>query len=527
MHILIALCNDVHPNPGPRVDFNNVSLCHVNIRSIKAKDKFLHIQTDLAGKYDILALSETWLSDVDKTDNFLLQGYQQPHRRDRSFGAEGYGGVMVWVTDKIACKRRKDLEIPDIEAMWLEIHCANKKFYLCVTYRSDSNTNHTFWEKLQENIDIVRANHNPKILICGDLNADFQTRHGKLLTEFTEANGFTIHVTEPTRITNTSSTVLDQFISNFPVFLKNVQILPPISNCDHCVITAECLFRVKKPKAYKRCMWNFKAADFDLYRLRLSQCNWDEYFNNDDINVVCDAVTSKILAIAKDTIPNKTVTVRPYDKPWYNNDLRCLNRKKLRCFRKAKKTKKPEDWLHFTEIRTQYQTAVTTAKESETSEKYSLLATNCKSNPKKWWSLLKSVYKNNDIADSIPPIEVDDLIITDDMAKAETFNNFFLSASQVDDTNAELPNDNRLFDGFDLTNIDLTLQDVNDQIKLLDCSKSYGPDGISPVLIKEGGDTICTVLHRLYKLSLSKCRFPDSFKKTNVIPIHKKKIQRQ
>ena len=117
---------------GPSIDYSNVTLCHQNIRSIKGKEKLLHIKTELANNYDIIALSETWLSDGDKTEDYLLKGYQVPHRRDRSFGVEGYGGVMVWVSDKIACKRRKDLEIADIEAMWLEVRTANKKnFSMC------------------------------------------------------------------------------------------------------------------------------------------------------------------------------------------------------------------------------------------------------------------------------------------------------------------------------------------------------------------------------------------------------------
>ena len=51
-------------------------------------------------------------------------------------GTEGYGGVLAWVSDSIACKRRIDLEAAEIEAMWLEIRSKNNKFYLCVTYRA-------------------------------------------------------------------------------------------------------------------------------------------------------------------------------------------------------------------------------------------------------------------------------------------------------------------------------------------------------------------------------------------------------
>ena len=523
LQLLLAMCMDIHPNPGPSADFRNLTICHANIRSVKGKNKLLHIETELAGKYDIITLSETWLSDTDKSDDFLLTGYQSPHRRDRSFGAEGYGGVMVWVSDKIACKRRQDLEMEDIEAMWLEIRSFNRKFFLCTIYRSDSNTNVSFWEKLQENMDHLKENLNPKIMICGDLNADFNTRHGKLLKEFATENNLTLHINEPTRITTTSSTILDQFISNFPTYVRNPQILPPLSSCDHCLVTINCLFKIKQPKPYRRIMWNFKNADFALYRLRLSEFNWDKCFELNNIDDTSDAITENIFRIAKLCIPNRYVTVRPSYKSWYNNELRMLNRKKLRYFKKAKRTNNPADWIQFTQLRAEYQTKLANAKMEESDNKYSLLAENGNKNPKKWWSLLKSVYKNNDIADTIPPIEKNGETVTDDMEKAKVFNDFFLSASQVDDSNARVPEGNRIFDdGNRLSYIDITLNDVIDQVKCLDTSKSYGPDGISPVLIKEGGEIISMVLHRLFRLSMQQQKFPAIFKKANVIPVHKK-----
>ena len=68
----------------------------------------------------------------------------------------------------------------------------------------------------------------------------------------------------------------------------------------------------------------------------------------------------------------------------------------------------------------------------------------------------------------------------------------------------------------------ITEKDIIDQIKCLDTSKSYGPDGISPVFIKEGQDTLAKVFLRLFNLSLSTSRVPRSFKQANVVPIHKK-----
>ena len=95
-----------------------------------------------------------------------------------------------------------------------------------------------------------------------------------------------------------------------------------------------------------------------------------------------------------------------------------------------------------------------------------------------WWSS-KKIYKNSDVADTIPPIEQDYDIMTDDLDKVAAFNSFFLQASKLDDSNAELPDNARLLhNGTRPANIEITLEDVADQIKCLDFSISYRPDGI-------------------------------------------------
>ena len=63
---------------------------------------------------------------------------------------------------------------------------------------------------------------------------------------------------------------------------------------------------------------------------------------------------------------------------------------------------------------------------------------------------------------------------------------------------------------------------MQDQIDILDVSKSYGPDEIPPRLITEGGRTVTCLLTRLFNLSLSSKTIPKIWKKANVVPIYKK-----
>ena len=100
INILILLSHDVHPNPGPNYETHDISICHSNIRSLKAPDRLLHIKLALANQFDIITLSETWLSSGDPSDNFCINGYQKPFRRDE--GKERHGGVLAWVCVDIA-----------------------------------------------------------------------------------------------------------------------------------------------------------------------------------------------------------------------------------------------------------------------------------------------------------------------------------------------------------------------------------------------------------------------------------------
>ena len=59
-----------------------------------------------------------------------------------------------------------------------------------------------------------------------------------------------------------------------------------------------------------------------------------------DVNIEesCDRLTKSLLDAAHQCIPSKIVTIRPNDKPWFNNYLRRLLRTKNRAHNTAKKS---------------------------------------------------------------------------------------------------------------------------------------------------------------------------------------------
>ena len=65
----------------------------------------------------------------------------------------------------------------------------------------------------------------------------------------------------------------------------------------------------------------------------------------------------------------------------------------------------------------------------------------------------------------------------------------------------------------------LPSEEVLHHIKRLDVTKANGPDGISGHMLKATSNSIATPLTKLFNLSLSRGKFPKSWKSASVVPI--------
>ena len=169
MIYLILLAGNVELNPGPAsIDSGSISnglsdssiidlsifeqifsIVHYNIQSLVGK--LDQIQIELL-HFDVIALSESWLSDNVSTDEILFQNYQRPFRKVRV--ENSYGGVIIYVKENIPCKHRLDLEIYGLECIWLEIKLKNKTILLSLVYRPPNSPAQTLAE-IENSIDLA------------------------------------------------------------------------------------------------------------------------------------------------------------------------------------------------------------------------------------------------------------------------------------------------------------------------------------------------------------------------------------
>ena len=491
---------------------DSLSLCHCNIRGLSLK-KLSDIETSLC-TYDIITVSETYLSANSKV-NLDLKGYHPVIRRDR---ATLGGGLAIYIKENIIFKRKVAFESNRIETLWIEVNTLQGKLLICNTYRPPSAAE--FWENLSYDFEHVKTESPVQnMVLLGDLNADFSTVNGNKLIEFCRTYNLECHISEPTRITQTSQTCLDQIISNIPNFISSVSVEHPVSTNDHCTVGVDLKFRIQNDPAYYRHIWLYDKADSDGFKSGLNSTNWDDCFLTNDVDIACDMWSNTFLNISRMYIPNKLVLVRPKDSPWYSNELRKMKRKLIRLYRKAKDMQSDYHWRNYKDFNRMYHDSLNEAEEQYNNDMCESLK-QC-GTTSRWWRTVKHVLgKGNN--QSYPPVKDDNgTHATSSNDKAKLFNEYFLSHCKIDDSNARLPPANDA-PAFTLDHINVSEDEVFDLISTLDVNKSTGHDGISARMLKLAGATISPSLTKLFKLCLSANRFPNVWKKADVIPLYKK-----
>ena len=91
--------------------------------------------------FSVISVTETWLDQRTSDNDIALEGYVT-YRRDRV--GDNHGGVCVYVYDNIFSKRRHDLELPNLECVWIEINMCNKKLLIGTFHRPPNSSNATF-----------------------------------------------------------------------------------------------------------------------------------------------------------------------------------------------------------------------------------------------------------------------------------------------------------------------------------------------------------------------------------------------
>ena len=239
-------------------------------------------------------------------------------------------------------------------------------------------------------------NYCPDILLLGDFNENMLVP-GQCRNIRNIMNMFNLIqlVDSPTRITQTSSTLIDLVLASDNLCCTRKGIIELFCS-DHCGIHVSTNFMKINQHSFKRKIWLYYNADFDLYRESLEVCDWnlaeltvDEYVNK---------ITSNIMQSAEVSIPNKMLTIRPRDPPWMNNTIRRAIREKNKYHRSAKRINTNDAWIRYRVSRNKVTDLVRNSK----TDYFKNLASSLNQgnlSSKQWWEVTKQFLKQNKDSD--------------------------------------------------------------------------------------------------------------------------------
>lgn len=486
----------------------NLNILYVNARSIRNKVEDLE---DLikAQKFDvhIIMITESWLYPDEKIN---LKGYKAEY----SSRPTRAGGVIILVKNNLSpIHTIYSSAIDDNNFLVVEVPAA--KCNLCCIYRKPSSDMKGFLAEF----DRVLARFK-NCIIMGDFNLNInnvECNDVESYLNLTEANGYSIlNKTLPTRISNTVSTNIDHFLTDFSCLGKqfNYQFATDDWHLsDHKIIlvsiekanTVSCNHNINKRK---RLVYSNELAD-DVKSIR------DDNFENfiHDTKALIEK-HSKVVNPAKFNIHKQYIT----------KEILELIKKRNYFFKNFKKKQDTQLFNLYTYYRKKVNSLKQKSKRKFLNNEFSKVA----GNSKKTWQVLNHTILGKDQSEKLQNIilEKNNTIMDDQVKVANELNaHFATTAQRITDTidsptTKEIPNRDFQI----LTPCPDPVTNVNEVKRIIEelkNGKAVGIDGISAEFLKKYKEEYSIKIAKLVNDSFESGIFPDILKKSLVTPIFK------
>ena len=338
--------------------------------------------------------------------------------------------------------------------------------------------------------------------------------YSKLLSVVSSFN-LTQIVSEPTRVTESSSTLIDLIFVIPTVIVKYCSTLPPLANADHyglqLIMTTKS--PVKRSKPVSRRIWRYTLADFNRAAELLDTIEWTNLLP-DNVDDFWSAWKTYFLQIMEICIPNANVKVKK-NIPWMNKGISVAIKQRNKLFQVAKRTGKSSDRIKYNLKRNHVVAMLRQSKQSFFNRLND-------ADSKTFWRTVRLL---NHQQTSLPTLHHNGTAIELSESKADALNNFFyncfnhrfppLASSDSEYAYKELLSQ-------DCPQHLLCTEDtIFDLLVALDTSKSTGCDGISGKMLKSTADSITPTLTALFNMSISSGKIPKEWKMGRIAPVPK------
>lgn len=482
-----------------------------NVQSIKNKLDELEVWAKLKKEIKetcLLAFTESWLSDSDRDEDFSLSGFGIPIRLDRSpeitGKSRGGGGVCFYVNERFCntVKVRERMCTTDPELLTISLRPFylprefQQLFYTLVYIhpRANATAAAQLIADVMSRLDAVCPD--APTFVLGDLN------HCKLNTVLRT------HEQYVTCSTTQKSTIIDLCYGT----VKGAYTSMPMPSLGASYHNGVYLMPVYKPsfRRVDRKETTVKSWSEDGIT-SLQACfectDWQCFYDGcDDMNDLCDAVSSYINFCVDSIIPSKTVVMYPNNKPWVTKELKAVINKKKKIFYTGdpleKKAVSREVRNEIRKAKIQYRDKI--------EEQY------CSGDLRAAWQGIKQMASINQNSGQTRQLTTISGVNDADLPNA--FNSFFSPFERSDflckisTLRMSLKPEN---------GIAIAERKVASLFKKVNIRKAAGPDGICGRTLRHCADQLSEVFTVLFQMCAGSGYLPQLWKTSTIIPVPK------
>ena len=498
----------------------------MDVITTKIADLMQHVEDQ---EPDIIALTEikpkhssTSLTEAELT----IEGFHPPFHIIDKYGR----GVCIYVGLQFRVADFKCTSVQNFqECVWITVSLGhNQKVLFGCVYRSPSSSveNNRHLETMLRTISDMKSQ---RLLIVGDFNypaIDWQScvstdTDGSESDQFTECLRdcfLTQHVEKPTRFRGTQKpSILDLILTYEENVVTDIQYLAPVGNSDHCTLVFSYRCNIQESISITK-KYRYDTGDYVGMRDSIGSVDWESILEGKDVQESWDEFSVKLEGAMQKFIPTHTIGGqgrRKKRQSYMDKKGLSMVKSKDRAWQKYLESRDLRDYKEYCNTRNALR-IYTRGLRKEFEEK---IASEVKDNPKAFWKYTKSKMTVRSGVSDLK--DKNGSTHSEDSSKADILNDFFCSVFTHEDTDV-IPELNVKHSDPKLTNINITKESVTKHIKNLKASKSAGPDGFHPRVLKEQVNEIVTPLCEIFSKSLSYGVLPRQWKLGQVTPIFKK-----
>ena len=368
---------------------------------------------------------------------------------------------------------------------------------------------------LLEQICLTRKN----ILIAGDLNSNVlrgsKDDKGKKLSSILETFSLKNIITKPTRVTETTKTLIDLIIVKDKNKISCSGVLD-VSIADHKLIYAVYNLKRKKSPPKTIMVRDFKKLDTSAFKKDVRDAPWWVCATFEEVDDVTWCWQTMYKNIADEHLKKRKAKVRADSLPWVDRNIRKMMNRRFKLLKKCDGTEKTSlQWQEYRKVRNLVTKSLKEAEANYWRKKFEEV-----SSSKDFWKTFHKI-TNNKVRGKIGPLRANNgELITDDKQKADLMNNFFINVGKnlAEKFPQMIENSNEYIYRISPTISSLIIDEekLRKQIRKINPKKAAGPDDITSKELSILQDDVMEGIKVVFNKSIACNQYPSIWKLAKV-----------